>query len=1143
MAPPQPKGRPSRKGSGAPREGNGVGPTLASALSVALHTPDQLAPTVSIGVIGADGQETSRITAAEDGTFQLPAGSPSPAGFDVWSSAGTLISRFRLDDIPPGTLDLHLPPAPAHVSFFGQVVGPDGQPVGGVSVIIRHGSTIDALTVTDSNGAWLLTVDANADGAGDDHRIDISGLGEPIDAGVWRHDTSTVHGPYYSLLDRIPQELSSVAPASAFLAAEPGVVQHVLREAPQLWARGVSVSNGSPCSPYAPRDSAVEIHEFTRVHPFPLDTNPYGGLDTTLIQLAEEPLAPAMRRYGVLFTFEQTWKPLGYALGDLLFSLPLAPCEDVKLATVDWYAQQRAQRASTVGEEASSDQTVGRTRSVADALMFQSQKSAEESQVAGGLGVAAGNGSVGGALSIGATHSWGDSLTNAAASSTQDLTDQIRQTAALLRSTRAMSIVEVTEAEQSNVSTREIRNHNHAHTLTFQYSEVLERFLVATRVNAVQPVIMVPFAPVTFDAAQIDRHGDVLRSALRDPSLQPLLDEWLGRHTTPGSTPRSKAPKSAPSGGASPDPSAIMISSLQLRLSLPPNPDYPHGLGSVWWGSDLDDYLRLRLPDQSVITPSYHDAGDPWVEAIIPLEPARSLASLNGLSLVNTWQGGSDDDHQRAHFPEISFATLRNGAWHVEYDGNDVAIPDQASIRLLDGGHTDSPSSPSTPNPPAGAQPSAPTTPAPQLIAHLNANRLWYTAAILQEGDPLLLWTILAGLVDDEGRALVDIVEPTICANVGNYLAFRLSSTDLLPSPIRGSLPHGWGDPGIYAGIGSETVVVLPSPGTFVEAQLGSCSAAEKIDETVFWRWQDAPCDGSAPDITADMLASRSQGPQRDSEFRTAVACRTAGHRPRGARADLDRRPDAQSTDERPTRQRSRRAAQLPRHACPGRRAGKRPAPARPARRAPARAAAGPPGVPVRARRTAQLPAAPPAATATLRRPAPRHLRLLDHAGDGSRIDAGHDESELDSHPGRQYHTDEFLIDARHHGSARPGPRSTRLFRTRWYDAGSAARALRPDPRDRRFEVVPRLPRRGLRLRISRRGESSRSLRDAGRRTGSAASKGDCRRRPGEQRRRPRYRDRAARRGGDRRLSAGELPVGTSRRRCRRPLTSAARAG
>ena len=242
-----------------------------------------------------------------------------------------------------------------------------------------------------------------------------------------------------------------------------------------------------------------------------------------------------------------------------------------------------------------------------------------------------------------------------------------------------------------------------------------------------------------------------------------------------------------------------------------------------------------------------------------PARAARSLASLNGLSLVNTWQGGSDDDHQRAHFPEISFATLRNGAWHVEYDGNDVAIPDQASIRLLDGGHTDSPSSPSTPNPPAGAQPSAPTTPAPQLIAHLNANRLWYTAAILQEGDPLLLWTILAGLVDDEGRALVDIVEPTICANVGNYLAFRLSSTDLLPSPIRGSLPHGWGDPGIYAGIGSETVVVLPSPGTFVEAQLGSCSAAEKIDETVFWRWQDAPCDGSAPDITADMLASRSQ--------------------------------------------------------------------------------------------------------------------------------------------------------------------------------------------------------------------------------------------------------------------------------------------
>jgi hypothetical protein len=35
------------------------------------------------------------------------------------------------------------------------------------------------------------------------------------------------------------------------------------------------------------------------------------------------------------------------------------------------------------------------------------------------------------------------------------------------------------------------------------------------------------------------------------------------------------------------------------------------------------------------------------------------------------------------------------------------------------------------------------------------------------------------------------------------------------------------------------------------------------IDDTRFWNWQTSPCPDEAPDITADMLASRYQDPSR----------------------------------------------------------------------------------------------------------------------------------------------------------------------------------------------------------------------------------------------------------------------------------------
>ena len=44
--------------------------------------------------------------------------------------------------------------------------------------------------------------------------------------------------------------------------------------------------------------------------------------------------------HGHLLQFKQIWRADGYSLGDLLYSLPLAPCQKKEIAVIDWERQE-----------------------------------------------------------------------------------------------------------------------------------------------------------------------------------------------------------------------------------------------------------------------------------------------------------------------------------------------------------------------------------------------------------------------------------------------------------------------------------------------------------------------------------------------------------------------------------------------------------------------------------------------------------------------------------------------------------------------------------------------------------------------------------------------------------------------------------
>jgi hypothetical protein len=147
-----------------------------------------------------------------------------------------------------------------------------------------------------------------------------------------------------------------------------------------------------------------------------------------------------------------------------------------------------------------------------------------------------------------------------------------------------------------------------------------------------------------------------------------------------------------------------------------------------------------------------------------------------------------------------------------------------------------------------------------RLIGHLNANLVYYSAAIISGGDAGLRYMATAQLRDWRNESLADVIENTVVGFVGNYAAFPLKGRQLPPGLIEGSVEgeETWptidepSDP-------DERIITLTTPGIFAESQLGSCTSCEKIDITRLWDWQKSPCSEQAPEITADMLASRYQ--------------------------------------------------------------------------------------------------------------------------------------------------------------------------------------------------------------------------------------------------------------------------------------------
>ncbi|MDT3446045.1 hypothetical protein [Pseudofrankia sp. BMG5.37] len=717
---------------------------------------------------------------------------------------------------------------------YGQLVDRTGQPAAGVGMVVtkREVGSLRALgsTVSDSNGAFFIPLEQPAADPGSHYELRLSVNDDPISLPDLAEIREVLWGPHTFVVDHQPPPgREGVAPRHPLVVPEKDLVA-AWKLTPGLFTRPTAARAANPCSPYAPVDLPSRVFYLNQLAFF-TDTSGDRQAAPVLapIDFSAPPTASlgATLRYAALLEFRQDWWDYGQALGDLLYSLPLAPCEETKIASVDWRRRDYASQETALDENHFQDSTIARDQVVDETVRLISTKDADSSAVAGGLGLTIGPFSAGVSGALSGMHEAIDATTTAS----RAVNDRIHQVSNTVRTTRSFTVAEVTQEEESVVRTRAIRNHNHCHTVTFQYYEVLRIHLLTTKVERIRPVVLVPFTPMDFDEATLASYGYLLRRALLDTTLGRVFDAYLGV-ATPGA---SEAPPEAPGLGRTPKPPAAVVTGLRAYFSSTTN-----SIGS----SDLDlmvDEERLGLTVTHVAGNRDRYAATATVTAATP---PRAIGDIDRVGFA----AGPGLTRASLLLDDVVVEAEADGAWHqilfvesFQIEAGRVVVR-QITAR---GGK---------PTPAAAA-----TSPdLSRLLAHLNANRVYYSAAVIGGGDAGLRFLSLAGHTDGHGDALSDIVDNVVVGTAGNYVAFPLRALSHLPVRYREGLEetrlYGPGEP-------HERLITLPTPGVFAESQLGACSACEKIDDTRFWDWQTSPCPDGAPDITADMLASRFQDP------------------------------------------------------------------------------------------------------------------------------------------------------------------------------------------------------------------------------------------------------------------------------------------
>jgi hypothetical protein len=548
---------------------------------------------------------------------------------------------------------------------------------------------------------------------------------------------------------------------------------------------------------------------------------------------------------GIYVMYTNSWLPVGHGLGQVLYSMPLAPAEQVNIAIIDWSRTSTDSRLEQTGltdtlqHDTTRDRTVGE---VVDATLHEWQRGGS---VMGGEAVTGGYGGyIGAAMSLGGAYQTSSGDRSVSASTVQNLSDHFGQTSTALRDLRSTVVIQSAQQGSQNLQTRTVRNYNHSHAMTLLYYEVLRHYRVVTERGDVGPALLVPQEMPNFDENSVFAYRRFMEPALLIKSLQPgfdIVETLFALERDPPPPPVSSLGDLAFNlfrvifhcGGQT------CPATVQIDVAQGDNPAIKKPLRGADGNVRIGDANRFdQANGSSVEIQGIPDGGSiAWKDIgffEISVYPTKDPAGQTKLNVNLIEVRGIDITSQ-----EHVMGTWSGDQWYL----GDQTFPIITSIR--------------PPPPPPVLTPLQQLTADQRhayvrLIAHLNSNKAYYYRQIWMAEEPSSRAARFAGVSIAIGGAtqpLLNVVENRVLDVLGSRLvmpldpAFFDGGAGIAPGRQRFRLP-------VVDPARREQLISLPTRGVFAEAKLGHCNASEVIDNTRFWDWKSSPIPDQAPAIT-----------------------------------------------------------------------------------------------------------------------------------------------------------------------------------------------------------------------------------------------------------------------------------------------------
>lgn len=210
---------------------------------------------------------------------------------------------------------------------------------------------------------------------------------------------------------------------------------------------------------------------------------------------------------GYVLWMSQRWTFQGLALGDLVYSLPLAPGEQQQVAIFERrdsssvYESEFFDESQSLRQSATADTSTDATFSSAFNEVINGRSSFRTDSSTSSFG-----GSFFGLISGGSGSSSSSGTTASSLQGQRDTTQRASeathsaaQSSASARRTASRTGMRVaTASESQSVTTKTVTNHNHTRALTMQYWEVLRLYDVATAIDGLTLTVLVPLQVIRF---------------------------------------------------------------------------------------------------------------------------------------------------------------------------------------------------------------------------------------------------------------------------------------------------------------------------------------------------------------------------------------------------------------------------------------------------------------------------------------------------------------------------------------------------------------------------------------------------------------------------------------------------------------------